>query len=213
MSIAALKARLSRTVEGLGPRDRKAIRSGAVLLLPALLYIWLAKPILESFSHSREVLATERDLLQRETSLLDEARQLPSALHLTDSLFRSVSDQLFQGKETVSATAALARHVADRAVARQVMVQSSEARPCREVSAGLFQLAVEVRAIGDLQGITRWLADLERGAKLVQIEELKITAAQRIAQANAPEEEVLGVALRVSALASVSGPAVVAAVP
>lgn len=192
---------LLHRLAALGPRDRRALRLGLMTLLPALLYVWVARPVVQSFRTASELVATDRDLLDRELALLSGASAMPAILRQLDSTILGERSRLFDGSDAISVTAGLSRYVSDRAVQRQVMVQASESRPAADPGHQLLKVSVEVRAIGDLQGVMGWVADLERGPKLVHIEELRITPAQRVGRDESPEEEVLGITLKVSAYA------------
>lgn len=181
---------------------------GAWLLLPALAYVWVVKPVTADFADARERLLSERDLLLRERALLATAPDLPASIALADSAVAQAQSRLFPGSDPVSATAALARYLTDRAAVHHVLVQGSEARdpttrPSDRLSAplpdDLLLLTVEVRAIGDLSGITAWLAGLETGPKLVDVSELRIIPAARAGE-DEVDEEVLGVFVRATGL-------------
>lgn len=188
---------------------------GAWLLGPAFAYVWGVKPIIADFTDAKERLLSERDLLVRERALLATAPDLPVSMARADSAVAQAQTRLFPGSDPVSATATLARHVTERAARHRVLVQGSEARdpnsrpsdrPTVSLPDNLFLLTVEVRAIGDLAGVTAWLADLEGGARLVDITDLRITPAKRLGADDAEDEEVLGVVLRATGLTSVAAP-------
>src|SRR5687767_4884800 len=61
-------------------RDRRAIRLGALLLVPGLLYVAAVKPYFAALSDTRDRVETERRLLDREMALLQEKAALPAAL-------------------------------------------------------------------------------------------------------------------------------------
>lgn len=191
-----LKLRLGR----LNSRDRRALLLGAWLLGPALAYIWIVKPATADFVDAKERLLSERDLLLRERALLATAPDLPVSMARADSAVAQAQTRLFPGSDPVSATATLARHVTERAARHRVLVQGSEARNPEALDQELLRLVVEVRAIGDLAGITAWLADLEEGARLVDITDLRITPAGRVGE-DVEDEEVLGVLVRATGLA------------
>lgn len=194
--ISTLRHRLGR----LNPRDRRALLLGAWLLGPALAYVWMVKPVTAGFADAKERLLSERDLLVRERALLATAPDLPVSMARADSEVAHARTRLFPGSDPVSATAALARHVTERAARHRVLVQGSEARNPETLDQDLVRLVVEVRAIGDLAGVTAWLADLEEGARLMDITDLRITPAARVGE-DLEDEEVLGVLVRATGLA------------
>lgn len=192
-------APLRRWLGRLNPRDRQALRRGAWLLGPALLYVWAVKPVVADFRAAQDRLATERDLLSREAGLLAGAPQLPVQRATAESLFTESRSRLFPGADPVAAAAGLARYLTDQAGRHRVLVQGTETRDADPREPGLLSLVVEVRAIGDLAGITAWLAGLETGPKLVDVSELRIIPAARAGE-DEVDEEVLGVFVRATGL-------------
>lgn len=173
---------------------------GAWLLGPALAYVWGVMPIIADFTDAKERLLSERDLLVRERALLATAPDLPVSMARADSAVAQAQTRLFPASDPVSATAALARYITERAARHRVLVQGSEARNPEALDQELLRLVVEVRAIGDLAGVTAWLADLEEGARLVDITDLRITPAAGVGD-DLEDEEVLGVLVRATGLA------------
>lgn len=182
----------------LNARDRRALVLGAWLLVPSLAYVWVVKPVVADFSEVRERLTSERDLLIRERTLLATASELPIHLAHADTMLAQAQTRLFTGPDPVAAAAALARYVTERATQHHVLVQGSETREVEELDQGMLRLVVEVRAIGDLAGLTGWLADLEGGPRLVDVTDLRVTPANRLGAEEDEDEEVLGVVLRAS---------------
>lgn len=185
----------------LNARDRRALVLGAWLLLPSLAYVWGVKPIVADFGEARERLASERDLLVRERTLLATAPELPIRLVQVDTVLAQAHTRLFTGPDPVAAAASLARYVTDRAAQHHVLVQGSETRDLEDRDQGMLRLVVEVRAIGDLGGVTAWLADLEQGPRLVDVNELRVTPANRLGADEGEDEEVLGVVIRATGFA------------
>lgn len=200
--LTQLRQRIGR----LGSRDRRALTLGLWIVGPALGYAWVGKPVLQDFTAARERLEAERDLLRREQSLLGEAAGLPRGLSEANHRLGEAGRRLFVGSDPVSAAASLARHVADRAAHHRVMVQGSETQPAEIVADSLFRLSVELRAIGDLAGVTAWLADLESGPRLLEVTSLRITPGDRVGPDDGLDEEVLGVSLRISGYALGASP-------
>jgi len=55
-------------------RERRTVTIGALVLLPALLYIWAVRPYQTALSEAREQLLTERATLARERRLQETPR-------------------------------------------------------------------------------------------------------------------------------------------
>jgi hypothetical protein len=62
-------------------------------------------------------------------------------------------------------------------------------------------LEIELRAVGDLEGILSFLRALESGPKLLDVKRIVITTAERLNAGASEEEEVLGVSATVSGYA------------
>lgn len=191
-AVAALRQRVGR----LGSRDRRALKLGTWLVVPALAFVWLVRPIAADFTSARLRLTTERDLLARERALLTEAPAFPGRIATAEQRLSQETRRLFPGADPVSAAASLGRHIADRAERHHVLVQGSETQPAELAGDGVVRLAVQLRAIGDLAGVTAWLADLESGPRLLRIEELRIAPSEGGRRNDSADEEVLGVSLR-----------------
>lgn len=185
----------------LNARDRRALVLGAWLLLPSIASVWGVKPIVADFSNARQRLASERDLLVRERTLLATAPELPIRLAQADTMLAQAQSRLFAGPDPVAAAAALARYVTERAAQHHVLVQGSENRDLEDLDQGMLHLVVEVRAIGDLAGLTGWLTDLEVGPRLVDVTDLRVTPANRLGADEGEDEEVLGVVIRATSFA------------
>ncbi len=183
----------------LSARDRRALRLGLWLLLPPLLAVRVVKPWLAMLEDTRGQVARERDLLVRERRLVAATPALPGQIQRADSLLESVRGRLFAGPDPVAAAAALTRYVTEQAGAHRVLVQGSDTRDAIPLTAGLVRLTVEVRAIGDLRGLTEWLAALEEGSRSVSVTELRITPGPQSPE-DEVEEEVLGIVLKASGL-------------
>jgi len=90
-------------------RERRTVTIGALVLLPALLYIWAVRPYQTALSEAREQLLTERATLARERAAIATARQNPELQHIADSAMRAMRPRLFEGKDDVMASAELLR--------------------------------------------------------------------------------------------------------
>ncbi len=199
MRLARILSSFRHRLGRLNGRDRRALILGVWLLGPALAYVWIVKPVIADLADAKERLLSERDLLVRERALLATAPILPASIARADSALAQAQTRLFTGSDPVAATAALARHVTDRAARHRVLVQGSEARDPELLDQDLLRLVVEVRAIGDLAGVTAWLADLEDGTRLVDVTDLRITPVARAGE-DLEDEEVLGVLVRATGL-------------
>jgi len=196
-------------------RDRRAIMLGAVVLLPALLFIWGVRPYRAALADARDQLVTERATLARERAAIETARQNPQLQHVADSAMRAMRPRLFEGKDDVMASAELASYLGEVASDARVWLQDASTRPSLPATDGVRTLRVDIRGESDLLGTLMFLQALERGKKLVRVDRLDIS---RSARSEDEDVETLTIAATISgfavsdsvATASSSKPATVA---
>jgi hypothetical protein len=179
-------------------RDRRAVILGAVILLPALLFIWGVRPYRAALADARDQLATERATLARERAAIATARRNPQLQHVADSAMRAMRPRLFEGKDDVMASAELASYLGEVASATRVWLQDASTRPSLPESDGVRTLHVDIRGESDLLGILMFLQALERGDKLVRIDRLDIS---RSARSENEDVETMTIAATVSGFA------------
>jgi len=193
--------RLRQAWRTLGRRDRKAIRIGALIVVPALLVTFGVRPYTRALEDARDRLAVERGLLERELSLLKEAQGYEQALDQAEDVLLREAPRLLGGGDPLAQSALLANYVTDRAIRQRVFLQGSETRPAQTTDGEVVRLAIEVRGVGDLEGILGLLDDLERGSKLIRVERFSLTQASRLNAADSRDEGVLGFAATVAGYA------------
>ena len=191
---------LSQRIAQLTRRDRRALTLGALLAVPAVLVQLAVKPYLHSMADLRGRVAREQDLLRREQTLLAELKSYPARLRRSEAVLLREAPRLFAGPDLVAASAALSSYVSGKAAASRVFVQRSETgTPSAED--GVARLAVDLHAVGDLEGILSFLQALESGPKLVTVSRLIIGKAERLNPGEAGDEEVLSVTASVGGYA------------
>lgn len=160
---------------GLSDRDRRAIRWGALLLAPALLWTLAVSPWLDAVQDRRDRLEARRALHRAELDLLASADAYPEAVRTGARRLARAAPRLLEGPGEGVAAAALTQLVEDRARAARVHLTGTSPRPPTRVDADLTALALEVTGESDLQGILAFLGGLERGnGKLLRAGELRI---------------------------------------
>ena len=179
-------------------KDRRAIVLGGSILALSFLYIWGVKPYQAALSDARDQLDTERATLAREKAALATAQAHPQLQHVADSMMRTMTPRLFEGKDDVMASSELAAYVGDAAEKSRVWLQDAGTRPSLSSPDGVRTLRVEVRGESDLLGTLMFIQALERGDKLVRIDRLDIS---RSARADAKDSEVLSIAATISGFA------------
>ena len=181
-------------------RDRRAILLGLCVIVPALLIV-ASRPYRSALADTREQLATQRDLLARELALLEDLERYPGAYRTADSALARIAPRLFDETDDVLATARLTSYVAGQALTSHILFQEAESRPARRTADGIRSLQIEIRAEGDTEGMLRFLQALERGPKLVTVEQLAITRAERVQEKGRPPITVLSLTARINGFA------------
>jgi hypothetical protein len=161
----------------LASRDRRALLLGAVVLLPALLWIWAVRPYLDALGTARDQLGVQRETLARERALLAAEPRLAAAYRAADSAYTEAAPALFASPDDLLAGAELATYVARAARTSHVWLREADPRPATASAAGVRTLQLELRAESDLEGITTFLQALERGPRRLRVERVSIQAA------------------------------------
>jgi hypothetical protein len=156
-------------------RDRRAIVLGLVVLGPFIAHRYAIRPYLARTAELQEQIALEAGLLVRERALLEEAEHFRERLGTLQAGYADGRSELLSGATSVEAEGALAAYVAERAESSGILLQRSEGRD-REVTEGdlLLGTSVLVQALGDLEGVLRFLHALESGPLLVEVERIQI---------------------------------------
>jgi hypothetical protein len=173
---------------------------GALVVVPAVLYVWGVAPLARRLGEMRDRAASGADALRRERTLLADAARYPALVTRAESVLMREAPRLFHAPDPLAASAGLANYVGAHATRSRVFVQHSETRTAEAAGEGVATLQVELRAVGDLHGLLGFLQSLESGTKLVRVERLAIERSERIASGGR-DEEVLTVAATVSGFA------------
>ena len=174
-----------------GPRDERALRMGAWILAPALLFVLVVRPLTNALVDSRAALASERSLLGRELRLVTDAPRDRQLLRAAERAMSAAGPRLFGGAEAVSASAELARYVAAQATRSGLALEQTETETVLDSSgsaavpddgsvaaaAGPRELRVSIRAHGEVEAVTAFLQAIENGPRLVRVEQLAISVA------------------------------------
>jgi type II secretory pathway component PulM len=163
-----------RTWTQLGPRDRRALTLGALVLVPALAFSFGVKPYLHARTGLRDRVREQGELLARELALVASARQLSAQLSGASRALASRRSRLFPGHDPLAASATLVSAVGDEARRHGVLLEAIESRAPEAVGGGLVAVQIEVRGRGDLEGLLRWLQALETGPRLLRVEQLSV---------------------------------------
>jgi hypothetical protein len=197
-----VRARFTAGWTRLGRRDRRAVLVGAVILAAAFGARAGVQPYLRTLSNARARVERERDLLHREHELLAEVKHYPAWIPTAERSLLDEAPRLFAGPELATASATLVNYVSTRAIRHRVFVQQSASRSPTSVASGVVRLQVDLRAVGDLEGILSLLQDLEAGGKLLTVDNLTIAQAEQVGNGSSSrDEEVLVVSATISGYA------------
>lgn len=180
-------------------KDRRAIMLGALLVLPALLFIYGVRPYRAALEQTRDELEIARLALSREKAAVTTTRANPDAQRSADSALTMAASRLFEGRDDAIASAQLAAYLGSIARRSRVLMQDANTRPSVTSPEGIRTLRVEVRAETDIQGITTFLQNLEAGQKLVRVDRLEISRVPGLEDKNG--FETLSIAATVSGFA------------
>lgn len=152
----------------LSARDLRALQWGGLVVLAALAYTVGVRPSRERRARLLEQLDAERAVLARERAVVDQRAALKSTPDRADSR------QLFRGADAVVASSSLVEYVATAAETHDVWLQQAVTTPPKSAAGAYLDLQVTVRAESDVRGLLRWLAALERGAMVTQVQSLDV---------------------------------------
>lgn len=181
-------------------KDRRAIILGAVLVLPALVYIWGIRPYRAELEETRDELSIASIALSREKAAVASTDSAsPSAQRSADSALAMAAPRLFEGRDDAIASAQLAAYLGSVARRSRVLMQDANTRPSVTSPEGIRTLRVEVRAESDIQGVATFLHNLESGHKLVRVDRLEISRVPGLEDKNG--FETLSIAATISGFA------------
>ena len=183
-----MKASIARRIARVSRREGRVLTLGVMIVVPAIAFQMVVTPYTRRVADVRTRVEREQDLLRREQMLLAEVKAYPARLRQSEATLLREAPRLFAGPDLVAASAALSGYVSGQALASHVFVQQSETGSPGSTSEGVGRLQVELRAVGDLEGILAFLQRLESGSKLVTVERLAIAQTERLAGAPRDDE-------------------------
>jgi hypothetical protein len=188
----------------MSPKDRRAIILGAVLVLPALIFIYGVRPYRAALESTRDELETARVALSREKAAVAATSASPGSQRMADSALIIVTPRLFEGRDDAIASAQMAAYLGSIARRSRVLMQDANTRPSTTSPEGIRTLRVEVRAESDIQGVATFLQNLETGQKLVRVDRLEISRVPGLEEKNG--FETLSIAATISGFAFMPAP-------
>jgi hypothetical protein len=192
----------------LGARDRRAIVLAVIVLVPLLAWTGVIRPYRAALADARAELAAERSLLADEQSLLAASERYPLAYRAADSALLRTTPRLFSEADDILATSQLASYIASNALSSHALLQEAVPQPTRRLPEGIRMLEVEIRAESDLEGVLRFLDALERGPKMVVVDNVSISREERTQDRGRPPMAVLTLSATIRGFALVETPSV-----
>lgn len=161
----------------LSGRDRRALRLGLLVFVPALLWLFVVRPYFATLTEVRDRLDAERTLLQREEEILASATMLPIAVADAEFAARRATDRLVTAPNAPLAEARLTEWLEQIAGLSRVLLlrMSEESVDPEEIESGeLEPIRLTVYGESDLQGVMTFLLRVEESPLLLRVRELLI---------------------------------------
>lgn len=159
-------------LNGLAPRDRRAILLGVVILVPALLYAFVVRPYRAALSDVRDRIAAERELLVRELSLLETAPDMSEAIRRAQADAQRYDDRMVSAVNGPLAEGELSDYLEGWAGRNRVLLEeigSGELERGEVPPPGLSVVRLHVRGESDLEGVLGFLREIEGSRLLLRV--------------------------------------------
>lgn len=177
-----LAGEIGSRIRGLSPRDRRALLIGLALLVPALAWIGVARPYVETLHDLHDRIASERALLEREKAVMREAHTFPDRIAVARQALRRWNASFVSSANLALAEAEVTGWLEEIARENRFLLEEvrSVARPPgSETPAGLRPMRLSVRGESDFEGILRFLHAMEQDPMLVRIVGLSVERSGR----------------------------------
>jgi hypothetical protein len=164
-------------LNGMAPRDRRAVYLGLAILLPAAGYVLGVKPYRAALEDVRDRTVAEEELLARELALLDQAPVLPGELLVAEAEAAVFEDQMLQGASRVLAEAEMTDFLENRALRSRVLleeIRGGDLGRGEEPPPGLTLVRLHLRGESDLEGVLIFLDEIEKSRLLLRVRGLAL---------------------------------------
>lgn len=158
-------------------RDARALWFGGLVVLVAFTVAWVVRPSLQRHELISDQLAAQQALLDRERASLAATGTSGTASDRQDSMAAQIAERAFSGADATIASAALVEYVSAIARENDIWLQLTATRAPVAGRAGMYALRTELRGVGDVSGLMRFLHVLEVGPKRVRLEQLDVSSA------------------------------------
>lgn len=159
-------------LNGLAPRDRRAILLGVAVLVPALLYVFAVRPYRAAMSDVRDRIAAEQELLARELSLLETAPDMSEAIRHAQAEAQRYDDRMVSAANGPLAEGELSDYLEGWAGGNRVLLEeigSGELERGEVPPPGLSVVRLHVRGESDLEGVLGFLREIEGSRLLLRV--------------------------------------------
>src|SRR2546422_6348377 len=168
---------LSDTFRHLKPRERRVVLGGAVVSATALVVVLLVLPFGQRWTEREAAYAARREQWVRLATLAASTDRLRRALDEQQGAFAADRDRLVSGATPALSASTLQgllqRYADESAVQLDRVDAAGEPRPDKP---GLLAIPVQLQGQGDIYGLVDFLHRLERGEKLLVVDDLTLNA-------------------------------------
>src|SRR5438874_154172 len=168
---------LSDTLRRLNPRERWVVLGGALVSATALLVVLVGLPLTHDWTVREVAYTASREQWLRLTALVANTDRLRRALDERKRAHAADDARLVTGATPALAASALQgllqRYADESSVQLNRVDVVSEPRPGQP---GLLAIPVQLQGQGDIYGLVDFLFRLERGDKLLALDELSLNA-------------------------------------
>ena len=164
-------------LNGLTPRDRRAILFGLGILLPAAAYVLGWKPYRAALEDVKDRVSVEQELLARELAVLESSGSLPEEIRRARAEAEVHEDKLVRAVSGVLAEAELTDLLESAAFRSRVLleeIRGGELGRGEEPPPGLSVVRLHLRGESDLEGVLTFLDEIERSRLLIRIRGLAL---------------------------------------
>lgn len=176
----------ARLLPRVGARDARALLLGAIITVPVLAHQVAVKPYLAALRETRDVVAQERALLERELTLLWYLPRTAEDIRTVGAAAYATHHRLFAGNDPIEATSALSAYAGGVARDADLAVQQVDSRDATELATGLREIVIDIRAEGTLEEVLRALRGLEAGPRLVRVTRVSVERAGTLIPGSEP---------------------------
>ena len=161
----------------LSPKDARALKLGALIQVPALLYAGVVKPYVGSVRDLSARVSAERALLARERGLIGAAKDGSLAAARADADAFTQRHLLVAHDETLLYARAT-EYVQSLAQFSRAEIEDAAVVSNDVNDEGLRVLVLALRGKGNLEGVARLIHLLEYGPAVVSIAQLQLVPAE-----------------------------------